>query len=130
MTFSFYYGADLGPVGNFQTVTITATSASAYGEKNAPISDSAQFQTYFYNPCLDPAYVYIIAPQLADLEYVLGSGIETYDPHPDFFIATQPTVHSLCGGLTYKGLYENEEVDGNPMSYNPATKVFAAESTD
>ena len=65
-TFNFSYSKDLAPLGQTQTVTITATSSSKHGVVNPTESDHRTFDLTFKNPCLDTTFVNIAAPTLTN----------------------------------------------------------------
>ena len=60
-TFSFGYAQDLQPIGETQTVTVTATSGSIYNGTPTEVTDSSTFDLTFENPCIDPAFVTLTA---------------------------------------------------------------------
>ena len=88
--------------------------------------------TFFKNPCIDPAYVSIVKPNLPALEYIIGATKETYGSHDAFTIAFTNTDadSDLCGEIAYEGQFESVAVDNDPMFYTPGTRVFEAESRD
>lgn len=111
ITFAFQYVDDLSPVipvQQFQTVTITATSKSKYGTKNAA-SKSVDFIVRFLNPCLDSQYVQIVAPNLDTLQYTVSSGAQTYI-HPAFTQNIRPFVHDFCGPIVCSATYDSNSV--------------------
>jgi hypothetical protein len=63
-TFLFSYSQSLLPVGNSQTVTVTATSSSIYSAAPSVLVDSSSFDLTILNPCIDPAFVTIEADVL------------------------------------------------------------------
>jgi len=82
------------------------------------------------NPCLNANYVSIQAATLADLEYTVGSGAQTYAPHSAFQVVTVPITHTLCGNLVYQPLYNGQPLDGNVLSYNEPSREFTVSTDD
>ena len=62
-------------------VTTTIIVTNADGSQS---TESVTTTVIIKNPCLDTSYVTIEAASLADLEYSVGSGAQTYAPHPAF----------------------------------------------
>ena len=60
--FLFHYDKDLLPLGQTQTVTVTATSNSKYTVVNTKKDDFRTFDLTFNNPCIDQAFVNILPP--------------------------------------------------------------------
>ena len=56
-TFTFAYSDDLEPLDETQTVVITATTFSIYGEQKAPLEDEEDFDLEFLSPCIDAEFV-------------------------------------------------------------------------
>ena len=63
-TFQYHYDKDLAPLGQTQTITVTAKSTSKYGVNNPTEvkEDSRSFILSFKNPCIDTSFVMIVAP--------------------------------------------------------------------
>ena len=64
-TINFAYSKDLAPLGQTQTITVTAEAMSKYNFSTTK-SDSRTFDLTFDNPCIDTDFVNIIAPTFTD----------------------------------------------------------------
>ena len=69
-TFLIHYELDLEPLGQTQVVTVSVQTSSRHGATSF-LSGSRSFQLTFMNPCIDPTFVYLEAPILADIEYTI-----------------------------------------------------------
>ena len=83
-TFSFYYDKDLAPVDQPKlVVTLTASSASMYGNENAARTAANDFDVVFLNPCIDTSFVQLTATEQANQledEYSSSTVTFTYNP--------------------------------------------------
>ena len=75
------------------------TTSSKHPTVNAALSESRSFDLTFKNPCIDPEFVYIEAPALADIEYTIHAPAAAQPPHDPFTVVTKPAEHDLCGDL-------------------------------
>jgi len=73
--------------------------------------------------------------ELTDEDYIIASGEENLSTHGDYSIVTTPNEHSLCGDITITPSYKpqgesdfSEDLNGQPVSYDPDNKRFDAES--
>ena len=57
-TSDFFWDTDNAPLGQTQTVTVTATSNSIYGAQN-PSTEMDMFDLNFLDPCIDANFVTI-----------------------------------------------------------------------
>jgi len=63
--------------------------------------------------------------------YVPETGASVLTPSvAAFTVTTVPRAHSLCGPLTYTKNIEGTPVDGDPLSFDPTTRTFTADSSD
>lgn len=63
-TFLFSYENDLEPLeplGQTQTITLTATSTSSYGVFNERTSTTSEFDLTFLNPCANADFVTLLS---------------------------------------------------------------------
>ena len=90
------------------------------------------FDLVIKDPCVDPTYVWITGPTLSALQYTIGAPAATYSAHDTFSInfANSSADPTICGEIAYEGQFESVAVDGDPLSYTAATRVFEAESRD
>ena len=87
----------------------------------------------FKNPCVDPDYVYFVAPELMDEKYAVGSGPMDFDPpHADFMIVSKnPDFDpAQCGDVKVTAYYDGTPVNGNVLSYNSNTNTFTINTND
>lgn len=119
-------------VGQNASVTFTITvTFTVSGTPSGDRTETTSFNLIVLNPCLDERYYRIVAPTpLPDIEYTLGTGPQTYAAHGGFSVISPPGTPNLCGDLEYIALFNNQPVDGDPLSYNGFDREFTADSTD
>ena len=72
--FSFFYNESLDPVSESQTVTVSVTTDSIYpSQSTQKLTENEEFTLTFKNPCFDTEYVEIVAPTLANYDYIVYS---------------------------------------------------------
>ena len=82
-TFTIYYATNLLPLGQSETVTITATSKSIYNASPSTKKASSSFVLTFKNPCIDPVLVTLAEnPQTSPSsdKYTGSNVVFTYSP--------------------------------------------------
>ena len=108
--YDFFYNKDLlpiRPIEQTQTVTLTATSSSIYGAKNAVTQESGDWDLTFNNPCKDPAFTEIVPSDVPEIDYTLNEG-ELSTKHIAFTVNILPVGQAnLCGELQYAAFYDN-----------------------
>ena len=82
-----YYDADLTPLDQTLTVTVTAITESKYGNTQ-DLQETGSFSVSFDNPCIDQGYVVIQNVPFNNLDYTINSGSVTYTAHPKFVVST------------------------------------------
>ena len=82
-TTEFFYDKDLAPLGQTQTVTVTATSNSIYGTTQTQVVQSDTYELSFLNPCIDTNFVTLTptaqTESLSD-SYTSSDVVFTYNP--------------------------------------------------
>lgn len=53
-----------------------------------------------------------------------------FPAHEPFVVNTVPISHDMCGSLTIFAKFDGQPVDGDPLLYNAATRVFSANTVD
>jgi len=67
---------------------------------------------------------------LPALDYVPETGPVTYAAHEGFTVVTVPNEHELCGAIRLTPSLGGQPLDGDPLSYDPATREVTASSDD
>ena len=109
---------------------MTATTRSVYQENNTPVAITKKFQVTFNNPCIDTDFVNIVAQPLDRLSYVLDSGRQTYDPHAEFLVETEPIDHNYCGTVLYEAVIGGSDEAQAAISYNGGSREVTASSAN
>jgi len=107
------------------TITVTGTAGNV-----DETTGSATFDLTISNPCIDPDYVTITAPTIADISYIIAEGPIIFTAHDPFTIVTVPITHTLCGDIAYEGMFDGTAVDGDTLSYFTGILSFTAASED
>ena len=99
------------------------TVRATYTTFDNTVKQSDQSTTYkvcYKNPCVDPAYTKIVAPDtVAEYEYIITNP-QLNDNVPAFSLVTQPdATHGLCGDIEYKFLVDGLPVPTTPDASNP-----------
>jgi hypothetical protein len=73
------------------------------------VQSQTDFSVVIYNPCVDPAYLSVIAGQdyVPDFHYYLGMEDNTWS-NKAFDIVATDKVKALCGALTYSATFADE----------------------
>lgn len=74
-------------------VKISATTKSKYTTNNTPITKEGNFDVTFSNPCVDSAYVTIVAPTIDAMSYPVFRTPGEDNQHPVFTYTTSPRDH-------------------------------------
>ena len=84
------------------------------------------------NPCVDPSFVWLVAPALPPVTYIVDFGPFSWGPHLDFQIETSPVLnHDLCGEVTLVAKYDGSPTSLSPaVDYDSATKEFTVNTSD
>ena len=73
----------------------------------------------------------IAGPDSLDSQtYVPETGPSSFAAHGAFTVTTTPRTHALCGDVALSATLDGAPVDGDPLSYDPASRVFTASSDD
>ena len=115
------------------TPTINQKTCDYFGVcKDTPVDIPVTIK----NPCVDPAYVDIVAPSLQNEDYIITTGPETFTPaHADFTVTVKNADFdwTQCGDLTVVATYEGNDLPlpGSPLTYEDSTdNTFIFESDD
>ena len=65
-----------------------------------------------------------MAPIFEDFDYTIHGESEIQTPHDEFTVATSPIVHELCGSLAFVVKFDGAIIDGDPLTYELATRTF------
>lgn len=125
---TFFYENDLdfsGTISNDYAITVIGTAGNVDVK-----TGEATFDLTIKNPCIDSTYVSISSSPLEIIYYNVGEGAKSFEAHSPFTIVTVPNTHSLCGDISYEGMFNGAAFDGGPLAYNADTRVFTAESQD
>ena len=132
---SIEYTKDLLPLGQFQVVTVVATSRSKFGGSSAPATGVATFNVTFKNPCFDTRFVEIVPPAvvLDNYTHVVLSESPQAETHPEFTVTVKTDDdHTLCGAIRYSTTFGGEAVGPTdlPFAYTASEQKIVIETGD